>query len=402
MKHYEPSRKPEKQSYLLKNQNKEHFRELIKNSYNMIVLIGSDGVQHYVSESCEQILGFRPEELMNIPVIEEMIHPEDRQKTLLDLQAIIANKGVGGTQYRHRHKNGGWVYLEAFGTNQLDNPYVQAVILNIRNITERKLIEKTLQEKELHLKQLNAGKDKFFSIIAHDLKSPFNSILGFSEILIEQVQERNLEEMESYAMGIRYSAKRTLDLLNNLLVWSQSHTGRMKYNPVNINLVDLLRETIHIVENSARQKSIAVKYDLPDELIVFADKEMLATVIRNLLSNGIKFTRPGGGVKIGASVRGNFVQVNFKDNGVGLSAENINKLFKIEDSYSTPGTCKEQGTGLGLLLCKEFIEKHGCEIGVESKEGKGSNFWFTLPVASHSRLQSVNIDSRNPLPESRS
>jgi two-component system, sensor histidine kinase and response regulator len=371
---------PEQQVDLLLRQSEERFRQLIKNSFDMIVLIGADGTQHYVSESCEKILGYKPEELMNISVIETLIHPDDRENTLKGLHEIVDGRGVGGAQYRHRHKNGHWVYLEAFGTNQLDNPAVQGVVLNVRDITERKKIELALQESEARLEALNAAKDKFFSIIAHDLKSPFTSILGFSELLVEQLQEKDYEDIGHYATGIQLSAQRTLDLLTNLLEWSRSQTGRMEFSPKQTDMVRLVKEVARLAENSAKQKGIVLYWELPPVLPVYADKAMVSTILRNLITNGIKFTRPGGGVKISACYDEENVVVSVSDTGTGIKQENLEKLFKMGENTSTPGTYKEQGTGLGLLLCKEFVEKHGGNIWAESEAGNGSTFYFYIPA----------------------
>src|SRR6056297_1035949 len=177
----------------------EQFKQLIRNSFDMLVLLDQEGIQYYVSDSCEHILGYTPEELMNVSVIDLFIHPDDRAITREGLRDIIENNKNGGTQYRHRHKNGGWVYLEAFGTNQLDNPAVASVVLNVRDITERKKAEQALKESEARLSELNATKDRFFSIISHDLRSPFNSIVGFSDLLATQVRNKDYQGIERYA-----------------------------------------------------------------------------------------------------------------------------------------------------------------------------------------------------------
>src|SRR6056297_111048 len=203
----------------------------------MIVLLDSDGIQRYVSQSCENIVGYEPAELMNIPVIEKLIHPEDRGKALAGLKDIMDNQTNGGTQYRHRHKEGGWVHLEAFGTNQLHNPDIQSVVLNVRDITERKEAEEALRESEARLSELNATKDRIFSVIGHDLRSPFNSIIGFSQLLAEQVKEKDYEALDEYARIIQESSKKAMDLLTNLLEWSRSQSGNIEFNPEYFDLV---------------------------------------------------------------------------------------------------------------------------------------------------------------------
>lgn len=363
----------------LQEKSEERFRQLLKNSFDIIVLIDANGVQKYVSESCEKVLGYRPEELVNIPVIETMIHPEDREKTYKGLLNILENKGYGGTQYRHRHKNGGWVYLETFGTNQLHNPAVKAVVLNIRDITERRHIRKKLEENEKRLSELNATKDKFFSIIAHDLKGPFNSIIGFSELLEEQIKNKNYEDIEKYAEVIHHSSQKALDLLTNLLEWARVQSGQIQFQPELFNLYQALNEVIELIADRASQKFVSVLIDLPDDLNVFADKRMIATVLRNLISNGIKFTPSGGKVRIKARIEHQNLMMSVSDTGIGISKENFDKLFRIEADFSTPGTQREKGTGLGLLLCKEFVEMHGGEIKAESEPDKGSIFSFLVP-----------------------
>jgi len=364
----------------LKEGSDEKFKQLLKNSFDMLVLLDSNGIQHYVSDSCENILGYKTEELINIPVIEQMIHPEDQEKTVLAFRDIIENSANGGTQYRHRHKNGNWIYLEAFGTNQIDNPVIKSVVLNVRDITERKKTEQLLKENETRLKELNAIKDRIFSIIAHDLKSPFNSIFGFSNLLANQLHKKDFDGLEKYATIIQNSSKKALDLLTSLIEWSRSQTGRNKFNPEYFELVTVINEVTELFKDSATQKSITIFKESTQNIPVFADKAMASCVLRNLLSNAIKFTNSDGEIKISAKQNEDHLLVSVADNGVGMKKEAVNKLFQIENSYSTPGTQQEVGTGLGLLLCKEFIEMHGGNIWVESEIGKGSIFNFTIPL----------------------
>jgi len=357
----------------------EKLKQLIKNSFDMIVLLDSNGIQHFVSESSEKILGYRSEELTNISVIEKMIHPEDQGNVIQEFQNILTKGGIGGAQYRHRHKNGGWVYLEAYGSNQINNPFINAVVLNVRDITERKNVEKRLLENETRLREMNATKDKFFSIIAHDLRSPFNTIVGFSDILAQQIHEKNYEELEKYITILQNSSQLALDLLVNLLEWSRVQTGRIEFNPEYLDLESLIKEVVKLFIEIARQKSINISLELSNNKPVFADKAMLGTILRNLISNGIKFTNSGGEIIISTIDNEDGLLVSVADNGVGIIKEDISKLFRIEESYSTNGTQNEKGTGLGLLICKEFIEKHHGELWVESQEGKGSNFYFSIP-----------------------
>jgi len=357
----------------------EGFRQLIKNSFDMIILMNVDGIQQFVSDSCEKILGYHPDELTNILVIDKMIHPDDQEKAIAEFQNILNNKGVGGIDYRHRHKDGGWVYLEAFGSNQINNPYINAVVLNVRDISDRKNAEQRLKENEIRLRELNVTKDKFFSIIAHDLRGPFNSIIGFCDILVGQIKERDYEGIEKYANIIQNSSQLALELLLNLLEWSRTQTGRIEFNPEYFELISFINGVAKLFGEPAQLKSITIFYELPHNIPVFADKAMLSTVFRNLISNGLKFTNPGGKIVISAEQKNTEVVVSVTDNGVGIKKENIGKLFLIEESYSTVGTRNEKGTGLGLMLCKEFIEKHEGNLWVESEEGKGSIFRFTIP-----------------------
>jgi len=245
--------------------------------------------------------------------------------------------------------------------------------------------ERKLYLKNAELQKINAEKDKFFSIIAHDLKSPFNSILGFSELFVEQAAKKDYESIDKYAGLILKSSHAALNLLSNLMEWAQSQTGRMKFSPEQLDLTNLINDIVTQFENTALQKEIVVSKSLPHGLLVFADNSMLSTVLRNLISNAIKFTYPGGKIRISAEKNQNEIKISVGDTGKGISNEVLNKLFQIDGNITSPGTQNETGTGLGLILCKEFVEKHNGKIWVESKVNEGSTFYFTIPV--HSNLE---------------
>ena len=236
-----------------------------------------------------------------------------------------------------------------------------------------------ISKSEEDFKELNATKDKFFSIVAHDLKAPFNSLLGFSEILVKKAEQYDKEKIKQYSIIINTSAHDLFNLAENLLHWARCQSGNVQYNPKKVDLKKLVINIIYTLEISAKKKNITVYLEIPKNTYVYADANIISTVLRNLLSNALKFTEKGGKVSITCVEKDNSVEVSVVDTGIGISEENIKKLFILENQYTTRGTFDEKGTGLGLIICKEFIERSGGKIWVESESGKGSNFRFTLP-----------------------
>ena len=249
------------------------------------------------------------------------------------------------------------------------------------DITEMKQVESVLKENEKQLREFNATKDKFFSIIAHDLRSPFNNILGLTQLLTQHIQNKDYLGVEVYTGLIEGSTQRGLKLLESLFQWAQSQTGQMKFNPENFDVEHLVKEIAELKASFADQKTIQISYEVPSNINVSADKEMVRTVLRNLVSNAIKFTNPGGEIRITAEKSLDEITMAVIDNGVGIDDVTMNRLFLIEESVSSNGTNNEKGTGLGLILCKEFVEMHNGKIWASSVEGKGSAFRFTLPVS---------------------
>jgi len=237
-----------------------------------------------------------------------------------------------------------------------------------------------LRKTNADLKEVITTKDKFFSIIAHDLKTPFNTLLGFSELLLKEYDNRDPEENKEIITHIFNSAVHGFDLLNNLLEWSRSQTGRIEFEPQDFSLTDLIRQNILSISDAAFKKNIEVQNEITEYILAFGDRRMINTVVRNMISNALKFTEPGGKIVLSYKKESEFIEVTVSDTGVGIKEKNISKLFRLEESISTPGTDKEQGTGLGLILCKEFVEKNKGKIWVESEYGKGSKFKFTIPA----------------------
>jgi len=256
--------------------------------------------------------------------------------------------------------------------------YVLTVVL-LLVIYWRYRLKKNANKK---LSELNAMKDMFFGIIAHDLKNPFQTILSASEMLLTEMENLSKEEIKEVIQLIENSGRQTFKLLENLLYWSLSQTGGINYSPETVSLLEVVNETIALHSNSANSKHITLGAKIPEDLIAFCDKEMIKLVLRNLVSNGIKYTKEGGTVEITLKKSAAFVEVSVKDNGVGMTPERKSDLVKIGKHASTPGTHGEKGTGLGLLLCREFVEKNNGKFSIESEAGRGSSFNFTLPAVS--------------------
>ena len=264
-----------------------------------------------------------------------------------------------------------------------------------RNLLEEKVHERTLQIEHknaeiLHknetlnqlnaeLKALNETKDKFFSIIAHDLRNPFNSIIGLTDIVLGNLDGTGQEKTRKHLTDIREASRHAFDLLQNLLIWARSQTGNMEFEPTGFDLTERIEENIMLVQGQATRKNIDVVSVQNEPLNITGDIRMINTILRNLLTNAIKFTNRDGKVSVMTERSGGTVRISVCDNGVGMTPEIMNRIFRIDSKYTHKGTEQERGTGLGLILCKEFAEKHGGNISVSSEPGRGSCFTVDLP-----------------------
>jgi signal transduction histidine kinase/ligand-binding sensor domain-containing protein len=276
----------------------------------------------------------------------------------------------------------GVVTVQSFNENAYNDYHVSilrniAIYLSIaiENADTFRLVKKQNDE----LKELNATKDKLFSIIAHDIKNPFTVILSLSETLTESFRAFDEEDMEECLKKLHNSAQKIYELLSNLLAWSRTQTGNIQLKPEELKVYPIVQEITELLKNQYELKMITLNTEIDEDITVWADINMLNTVIRNLISNAIKYTHNSGVINILVSETDNAVRFAIKDNGVGIDKDVVDKLFKIQHKVSSLGTNNERGTGLGLILCKEFIERHGGRIWLTSEMGKGSEFYFTLP-----------------------
>ena len=267
--------------------------------------------------------------------------------------------------------------------------------IKLNRLLEQK--NKKIEHSENELRVLNASKNKFFSIIAHDLKNPFHTVMGYSWLLSKDYELFTEEERRKFASDIHHSTNNIFRLLQNLLEWSKSQTGRLIFNPREIEFKRIIESSVSVLRSLADQKNIEIKFDYNDDLILFADPLMIETVLRNLINNAIKFTPEDGLIEITANQIDGQISICVKDSGIGISEEDVLNLFLIDSTVKRKGTNNEDGSGLGLILCKEFVDKNNGTIWVNSSPGKGSSFFFTVPATTEKSHLSLENDSSQQL-----
>lgn len=358
-------------------ESEEKYRLMFETSQEGI-LVAQDYKMVYFNPVFVELSGYSASELENKPFA-AMIHPDDLERVVNNYRKRLIGELVEQRyEFRMVTKSGEIRWISLTGAPMLWNGK-PATLNFISDVHQRKLAEDALKESEKALRELNATKDRFFSIIAHDLKSPFNSIVGFSELLKDEVKYLSPDEISNYATAIYNSARNTLGLLDNLLDWARMQQNRMIFEPKLMVLKQIVNDVFEEVSTVAQAKGIHMFDEVPGDIIVNVDDNMFKTLIRNLLNNAVKFTKPGGTVKVIAVKEMDKVILSVTDTGIGISRENMEKLFDIGAGFTTRGTENEKGTGLGLILCKEFVARHGGTISVESEIGTGSKFIVELP-----------------------
>jgi PAS domain S-box-containing protein len=344
-----------------------------------------------VNEAFYNMLGFDKIEVIGKTATDLNIFTQEKINAIL--MKADSNGNVTNAEAELMTKNGDikQVLISAENTHVQDKEYRLTVI---HDITARKKAEDEIKLKNDELFKLNAEKDKFFSIISHDLRGPFNGFLGLTKLMAEELPTLKQQDIQKIATSMRDSATNLFNLLENLLEWSRLQRGITSFEPGPLLLMPMIAESMHPVIDLADKKGVEIRYEIQTDLEVFADEYMLASTIRNLASNAVKFTTKGGKVTIAAkTIPGHSVEISVSDTGIGMSLEMVHDLFRLDVQTNRRGTENETSSGLGLLLCKDFVEKHGGKLWVESEEGKGSVFYFTIPSNAEGLMKTVISNS---------
>ncbi len=371
-------RYPDQENYYKQELKKKEneFHALMSNISDGIFYT-ENGILNSVNPSLSHIFGYAEKDLEGRPLWD--LVTTCQQSLVKDLFLNSSSNDLKPAYDIKCVRQDGTVFWAELKVNHL-SPGKKS-IGTISDISRRKLSENRLKDSERQLRRSNVAKDKLFSIISHDLKTPFNTLMGYTYLLMKEYNKYDEKKRESMVRSLYDVTKQTFNMLENILVWSRSQTGGIPFAPRAFNIMNLLQENVRLYTPTARSKSITITLegDLR-EVSVFADPEMVQTVIRNLVTNAIKFTPEKGKITLSLmdDDEDEKITVAVKDNGVGIEPDKTGSLFQIESNYSTRGTNGEKGTGLGLTVCKEFIEKNGGKIWVESKPGKGSSFYFSL------------------------
>jgi len=341
--------------------------------------------KNFFSRSIYQITGYTPEEINSLPEkYYSLICEEDLSSFKKELTKFESTSSLDSAEFSFRilSKNGDkkWLleYLKVSRDAEGEITERKSTVIDITKLKEK---EAEIEKSNLHLRELNAAKDKFISIVSHDLRAPFTTLLGFSEILLNEKDLSEDEKLE-YLKYIYDASKTQLNLINCLLDWSRLQTGRIKVEPQRLNVKSTVANAITPLTGDAVRKNINIKFDIPSELFMNADERLISQAILNLTSNAIKYTPEGKEVTLQSQrFKDGMIEIVVRDEGLGIAEENQNKLFRIDQKFSLVGTNGEKGSGLGLTLMKEIVEKHGGQVWFYSKVGEGSEFHFTVPEA---------------------
>jgi PAS domain S-box-containing protein len=369
------------------NLDKDTLNYIGKDSRDFFVCIWKEGEIEFYSDNVELILGYNAEELKSMKEGHlSLVADEDSEYLRNRLLEFDGDSSMNKLEieYKALAKNGSTLYLKEIIKSVRDNEgnIIRRDCIAF-NVTELKKREVELASENRKLKEINENKDKFISIISHDLKSPFTTLLGFSEILLNE-KDLPEEERNEYIQYIYEASKSELNLINCLLDWSRLQTGRVKVEASRLNVRTAIANAVATLTGDAVRKDISIQINIPHNLYMYADERLISQAVVILVSNAIKFSHKGKEVNITAQrFKEGMIEIVVKDEGLGISEENQTKLFRIDQKFALAGTAGEKGSGLGLTLMKEIIDKHNGKVWLYSEEGKGSEFHFTVPEAKY-------------------
>jgi PAS domain S-box-containing protein len=369
-------RKKAEESLRLSERRYRELHEGLRDAFLEGDLLGNIiGFNHVFCE----LIGYDPQELLSMHY--KQITPDKWHKKEEEiLSNYVLTRGYSDIyEKEYIRKDGTVIQVEIrvmLTRDNLGKPISYWAI--VRDITERVKTQEILKEYASSLKELNEQKDKLFNIIAHDLKNPFSVLIGSSELADKMLESNNLEAVKRLLSAIRTSAINGYNLLDNLLEWARTQTGSTPINPQTINIKELALDILNNFQHFAQNKKVELREEVPENLLIMADKSIVSTVIRNLVENAIKFTKPEGTVTILATQTEHQTTITIKDTGIGINPEDKEKLFRLDIVFTRPGTNREKGTGLGLILCKELVQKHGGYLTIDSIPNVGTEISFTL------------------------
>jgi PAS domain S-box-containing protein len=370
------------------------FREMIDRFSDPVYMLSAKGLLMEANKAAAKYFGYEREELIGQSPALIAAEAENDNEMISQLIEKTLTGEPQKFEWLMKRKNGEILSAEISFNRSIYNGN-DAVLATVRDLSESKKVMNELQRQNNELKESNKSKDKFFSIFAHDLKNPFQGLLGFIDLLYEDLDELSNEQVKEYLANVRNASYHTYALLENLLEWSRIQSGKMPFTPSVFDISDEISSVISVLENNASQKDIKLINEVDQGIKVEADRNMIHSVIQNLVTNSIKFSNANGRVVIRGRVPLTYVkakisnepgdrqwlEISVSDNGIGIPEEILPKLFQLNGQYSRAGTANEPGTGLGLVLCHEMIEKNGGRIWAESISGQGTTFIFTIPLS---------------------
>jgi len=367
-------------------ESEEQIRLLLDSTAEAIYATDENGVCFMANQACAKILGYDSAGYFIKKNMHNLIHHSHRDGSNYPIENCEILLAIKSNSKLHKDED---IFWKSDGTPMeieywshpifKENKIIGAVVTFI-DITDRINTQKKIQKYNQELTVLNSSKDKFFSVVAHDLRSPFHGLLGLSEIIVDEFDYLEKPDLKEYISNIHKTIKNVYRLIENLLEWSRLQSGKMNFTPSKLNLHGIVESVQQVLIGVSSLKDIIITNSISMEMFVNADEKMLTSVIQNLITNSIKFSNPNSEIKVSAVSDKHKVTVTIRDNGVGMDQDTLSKIFSLDHSITTPGTAQEKGTGLGLVLCREMIEKHGGKIWVESKKGVGTDFHFTLPL----------------------